>query len=83
MHSEGYSSWSVCLSVCLSVSLSVTTLVKASLGSMLRGRYVQHWYRLFSAFDSWIFENNLLFKSYAMSICLPRPPMALMQRYFA
>ena len=32
------------------VCLSVTTLAKASLGSTLRRRYVQHWYRLFSRF---------------------------------
>ena len=36
-----------CVYICLSVCVSVTTLAEASFGSMLRKRYVQHWYRLF------------------------------------
>ena len=38
----------VVVCVCLSVCLSVPSLAKASLGSTLRQRYVQHLYRLFS-----------------------------------
>ena len=48
------------------VCLSVTMLAKASLGSMPRKRYVQHWYRLFSVLSSRIFEKNLPCKSYGV-----------------
>ena len=51
----------VCLSVCL-----LPRLAKASLSSTPRKRYVQHWYRLFSAIGSWIFEKKLPFKSYGV-----------------
>ena len=38
--------------------VSVTTLVKASLGSTPRKRYVQHWFRLFSVSSLWIFKKT-------------------------
>ena len=61
MRSEGYRLTVVGRAIpnsCLSVCLSVTTLAKASLGSTLRRRYVQHWCRLFSVFHLWIFKKT-------------------------
>ena len=55
-----------------------TTLVKASLGSMPRKRYVQHLYGLFLVLSLWIFEKpsaQKLWREKAnmlMSICLLR-----------
>ena len=49
--------------MCIVLSSSV-------IGSTLRKRYSQHFYQLFSVFDSRIFENNLPFQSYGV-IYLP------------
>ena len=73
---------------CLSVCLSVTTLAATSFVLTLKVRYVGVYYRLFLDFNSWIFDKTFRSKVMAwksqllMSIYLPRPPMALMQRHF-
>ena len=82
MRSEGYGTLSA-----LYASLSVTTLVKALHGSVLRQRYVPHWYRrLFSVFNLWIIENfpsGVKTPIMLLSTWLPQHPMVLMQRNFA
>ena len=51
--------------VCVSVCLSVTTLSATSVVSTLKMRYVGVCRRLFSVFNSWIFDKS--FRSKVMS----------------
>ena len=46
------------LCVCMSVCLSVTTLAATSAVSKLKMRYVGVYLRLFSVFNSWIFDKS-------------------------
>ena len=55
---EGYGTCLVCVSVCLSVCLSVTILAVTSVVSTLYMRYVGVYLRLFSVFNSWIFDKS-------------------------
>ena len=64
----------------VSVCLSVTTLAATSFVLTLEVRYVAVYYRLFLDIKPlWREKANMLM---TLSICLPRPPMVLMQRHF-
>ena len=59
---EGYGTClvcvSVCVSVCMSVCVSVCTPAPTSLVSALKIRYAGVYLRLFSVFNSWIFDKS-------------------------
>ena len=78
---EGYGTCFVCV--------SVPTLASTSFVSTVQVRYIRLLFRLYSIFNSWIFDKAFRSRLWhekaniLMSISLPQPPMALMQQHFA
>ena len=75
---------------CVCVCVSVTILASTSFVFTFQVRYIQLSFRLYSIFNSWIFDKT--FRSQKLwhekanmqiNICLLRPPMVLIWRPFA
>ena len=84
-----YLSCVLCVCVYMSVSVCLTTLASTSFVSTFQVRYVRLSFRLFLIFNSWISIKPSVQKLWCekaymlMSICLLRPPLALIQQPFA